>query len=130
MINRAHPLHFKPSLASSGKWLSRIRGLRANASRKSHAELNEATELDAGDPDQLAEDYRALKARYRSSTCLVDAAVRSNATWRLYARLFSRLYTEEWGNYIREKYGALPSVTYFESPVVVDNLTKEIVSDS
>ena len=40
------------------------------------------------------------------------------------------LYTEEWGNYIREKYGALPSITYFESPVVVDNLTKEIVSDS
>ena len=40
------------------------------------------------------------------------------------------LYTEEWGNYIREKYGALPSITYFDSPVVVDNLTKEIVSDS
>ena len=40
------------------------------------------------------------------------------------------LYTKEWGNYIREKYGAAPSVTYFESPVVVDNATNEIVSDS
>jgi hypothetical protein len=40
------------------------------------------------------------------------------------------LYTKEWGNYIKEKYGALPSVTYFESPVVVDNTTNEIVSDS
>jgi hypothetical protein len=40
------------------------------------------------------------------------------------------LYTKEWGNYIREKYGAPPSVTYFESPVVVDNVTNEIVSDS
>jgi hypothetical protein len=40
------------------------------------------------------------------------------------------LYTKEWGNYIREKYGASPSVTYFESPVVVDNVTNEIVSDS
>ena len=40
------------------------------------------------------------------------------------------LYTKEWGNYIKEKYGALPSVTYFESPVIVDNTTKEIVSDS
>ena len=40
------------------------------------------------------------------------------------------LYTKEWGNYIKDKYGALPSVTYFESPVVVDNTTNEIVSDS
>jgi hypothetical protein len=40
------------------------------------------------------------------------------------------LYTEEWGNYIREKYGAPPSVTYFESPVIVDNVTNQIISDS
>lgn len=61
MINCAHPVHFKQSLTPSGDWLSRIRGLRANASQKSHAELNEATELDAGDPDQLGEDYRDLR---------------------------------------------------------------------
>lgn len=40
------------------------------------------------------------------------------------------LYTKEWENFVREKYGAPPSVTFFESPVVVDNLTNEIVSDS
>ena len=40
------------------------------------------------------------------------------------------LYTREWENVIRERYGALPTVTYFESPVVVDNLTNEIISDS
>lgn len=40
------------------------------------------------------------------------------------------LYTKEWENYVREKYGSPPSVTYFESPVVVDNVTREIVSDS
>jgi hypothetical protein len=40
------------------------------------------------------------------------------------------LYTTEWVNSIRERYGAQPSVTYFESPVVVDNLTNEVVSDS
>jgi len=40
------------------------------------------------------------------------------------------LYTNEWGSYIREKYGASPKVTYFESPVVVDNVANEIVSDS
>ena len=40
------------------------------------------------------------------------------------------LYTPEWVDFIRERYGALPSVSYFESPVVVDNLTNEVVSDS
>ncbi len=41
-----------------------------------------------------------------------------------------RLYTEDWKKFVREKYGAPPSVTYFESPVLVDNVTHEIVSDS
>ena len=40
------------------------------------------------------------------------------------------LYTNDWVNSIRDRYGALPSVTYFESPVVVDNLTNETISDS
>ena len=40
------------------------------------------------------------------------------------------LYTKEWENVIRERYGAQPTITYFESPVVVDNVTNEIVSDS
>ena len=38
------------------------------------------------------------------------------------------LYTAEWMNFMRERYGAVPSVTYFESPVVVDNLTHEVIS--
>lgn len=39
------------------------------------------------------------------------------------------MYTESWKDYIRQKYGTDPSVTYFDSPVVVDNLTHEIHSD-
>ena len=39
------------------------------------------------------------------------------------------LYTDEWKKFIFDKYGALPSVTYFESPVVVDNALGEIVTD-
>ena len=39
------------------------------------------------------------------------------------------LYTDEWKQFIRDKYGASPSVTFFENPVVVDNLTGEILSD-
>jgi homocysteine S-methyltransferase len=64
MINCAHPSHFE-SVLSEGAWLDRIRGLRANASRQSHAELDEATELDPGDPIELAQQYRALRKRWK-----------------------------------------------------------------
>lgn len=60
MINCAHPTHFDDVLRGTGQWRLRIRGLRANASRRSHAELDEATELDAGNPVELGENYRAL----------------------------------------------------------------------
>jgi S-methylmethionine-dependent homocysteine/selenocysteine methylase len=63
MINCAHPSHFEPILAEEGDWLQRIRGLRANASSKSHAELDQSTELDAGNPAELGEQYRGLHAR-------------------------------------------------------------------
>jgi homocysteine S-methyltransferase len=61
MINCAHPTHFIPALAPAGNWLTRIYGLRANASSKSHAELNEASELDDGNPGELAVQYRDVK---------------------------------------------------------------------
>jgi homocysteine S-methyltransferase len=38
------------------------RGLRANASKRSHAELDAATELDAGNPRELGAEYRDLRA--------------------------------------------------------------------
>lgn len=59
MLNCAHPDHFGEVLRLP--WSARIRGLRANASRKSHAELNEAAELDRGDPAELAGNYAVLK---------------------------------------------------------------------
>lgn len=61
MINCAHPTHFEHVLTEGGLWSDRIRGVRANASRKSHAELNEATELDSGDPVELGAQYAQLK---------------------------------------------------------------------
>jgi S-methylmethionine-dependent homocysteine/selenocysteine methylase len=54
LVNCAHPTHIAPALAEPGAWRERIYGLRANASRRTHAELDEATELDAGDPHELA----------------------------------------------------------------------------
>ena len=61
MINCAHPTHFERVLAEGGVWLDRIHGVRANASRKSHAELNESTELDSGNPVELGAHYAHLK---------------------------------------------------------------------
>ena len=60
MINCAHPTHFRAVLEEEGPWLDRVRGVRANASTKSHAELDEAEELDEGDPKALAGEYREL----------------------------------------------------------------------
>lgn len=61
MINCAHPTHFEATLHAGGAWRARIRGLRANASKRSHVELDASTELDAGDPHELGEHYRALR---------------------------------------------------------------------
>ena len=61
MVNCAHPTHFADVLASGAGWTKRIGGLRANASRKSHAELDAATALDIGDPVELGEQYRELR---------------------------------------------------------------------
>jgi S-methylmethionine-dependent homocysteine/selenocysteine methylase len=63
MINCAHPTHFDHILTTGAPWLSRIRGLRANASTRSHAELDQATGLDAGDPVELGEQYSELRRK-------------------------------------------------------------------
>ena len=63
MVNCAHPTHFEDAVAGGEPWLERIGGLRANASTKSHAELDEAEELDEGDPADLAARHAALKTR-------------------------------------------------------------------
>ncbi len=63
MINCAHPTHFD-GLPGDGTWQGRIKALRANASSKSHAELDEATALDAGDPKELAAQYLGMRTKF------------------------------------------------------------------
>jgi homocysteine S-methyltransferase len=63
MINCAHPTHFEATLSANEEWTTRIRGIRANASRRSHQELNDAPDLDAGDPIELGNQYRDLLHR-------------------------------------------------------------------
>ena len=69
MVNCAHPTHFLPVLDEPGPW-GRILGIRANASTKSHAELDESEELDAGDPAELAAGYLEIGERLPHLTVL------------------------------------------------------------
>lgn len=70
MINCAHPTHFDEALQSDARWTKRIRGIRANASKRSHQELNDSSDLDDGDPHELADAYRELLARLPHITVL------------------------------------------------------------
>jgi S-methylmethionine-dependent homocysteine/selenocysteine methylase len=63
MINCAHPTHFQQTLDKEA-WTGRIAGLRANASRRSHQELNDSPDLDPGSPVELGSQYRELVRRH------------------------------------------------------------------
>ncbi len=70
MVNCAHPTHFEQALDRSAGWTKRIYGIRANASTRSHAELNESETLDAGDMQDLGRRYRGLRAAFPSMRIL------------------------------------------------------------
>jgi S-methylmethionine-dependent homocysteine/selenocysteine methylase len=70
MVNCAHPTHFEAELDTDEAWPERIRGLRANASTKSHAELDEAEDLDEGDPADLGARHAALRDKLPNLTVL------------------------------------------------------------
>ena len=70
MINCAHPSHFEDVLTTDEPWAERVRGLRANASTKSHAELNESTELDEGNPVELGRQHRELVNKLKNLNVL------------------------------------------------------------
>jgi homocysteine S-methyltransferase len=64
MINCAHPTHFQDVMKPDAAWTQRIRGIRANASSRSHAELDAASDLDAGNPAELGKQYADLLKLY------------------------------------------------------------------
>jgi S-methylmethionine-dependent homocysteine/selenocysteine methylase len=63
MVNCAHPSHFGQALVAGEPWVARVRGLRANASRLSHAEIDALPAPDPGDPEELGCEYATLKRR-------------------------------------------------------------------
>ena len=70
MINCAHPSHFASVLDPNAQWTGRIRALRANGSSKSHAELDEATDLDSGNPIAFGREHADLRSRFPHLTIL------------------------------------------------------------
>jgi S-methylmethionine-dependent homocysteine/selenocysteine methylase len=70
MINCAHPSHFDAVLDPDATWITRLRGIRANASSRSHDELDNATELDSGDPVSFGREYAELRSRFPNLTVL------------------------------------------------------------
>jgi homocysteine S-methyltransferase len=70
MVNCAHPTHVAKTLIAGEGWNVRVRGLRANASTMSHAELDAAESLDIGDIEDLGARYRALREELAQLTVL------------------------------------------------------------
>ena len=70
MINCAHPTHFENVLEKGESWTNRIRGIRANSSAKSHAELDESISLDEGNPAELGRQYRRLLSKLKTVNVL------------------------------------------------------------
>lgn len=91
MVNCAHPTHFSDVLEGSPTWAGRLGGVRANASTMSHSELDNAEELDAGDPLDLAARYQQLRVQVPALRVLggccgtdhthIDAISKSCVSW-------------------------------------------------
>ena len=83
MINCAHPTHFVDALDAGAPWVKRLRGIRANSSCRSHAELDNAPELDIGNPVELGAQYAVLRKRLPSLTVLARWLLRYRSPARV-----------------------------------------------
>jgi len=87
LVNCAHPQHIEPALTEPGAWRERVAGLRCNASTRSHAELDEAEQLDEGDPQSLAAGVAALHDSFPNLSivggCCGTDARHVAAMWRV-----------------------------------------------
>jgi S-methylmethionine-dependent homocysteine/selenocysteine methylase len=70
MVNCAHPTHYESKLLSGEPWVERIGGMRANASRMSHAELDNSTVLDDGDPIEFGRQFADIRSRLKRMNVL------------------------------------------------------------
>jgi S-methylmethionine-dependent homocysteine/selenocysteine methylase len=70
MVNCAHPRHILEALTAEGQWRGRVSGVRANASTRSHQEMDDAADLDEGDPVAFAHESLGLLAHLPALTLL------------------------------------------------------------
>ncbi len=70
MINCAHPTHFANVLDADAPWVSRLKGIRANSSSRSHAELDSSPDLDIGNPEELGGQYAEIRRKFPHITVL------------------------------------------------------------
>ena len=77
-----------------------------------------------------APKYRGVAGLLRKTYILSEDGATAGGVYLWKSRADAEaLYTESWKAFVREKYGTDPSITYFDSPIVVDNVTNEIISD-
>ena len=88
--------------------------------------LEKATDLFSG----TAQKYRDTPGLIRKYYLLSEDGGAFGGAYLWESReAAEQLYTAEWRQYIADTYGSEPSVTYFESPVIVDNLSGNIITD-
>jgi hypothetical protein len=74
--------------------------------------------------------YRGVQGLFRKIYVLSEDGATAGGVYLWNSRSEAEaMYTESWRSFVREKYGTDPTVTYFESPVVVDNVTQQILTD-
>lgn len=77
-----------------------------------------------------APTYQGVAGLHRKCYLLSDDGSTVGGVYLWESRAHAEaMYTEAWRSFVRGKYGTEPSVTYFDSPVVVDNVTGEVVAD-
>jgi hypothetical protein len=77
-----------------------------------------------------APKYRGVQGLFRKTYVLSQDGATVGGVYLWNSRHEAEaMYTEAWRAFVREKYSTEPIVTYFESPVVVDNVTQQVLTD-
>lgn len=77
-----------------------------------------------------APNYQGVTGLFRKSYVLSEDGGTAGGVYLWNSRAEAEaMYTESWRTFVAQKYGTDPTVTYFESPVVVDNVTHELLTD-
>jgi hypothetical protein len=85
--------------------------------------------------EKATETFKASVPRYAGFPGLIrkyylygaDDSVKGIYLWESRAAA-EKLYTAEFRKSVKERFGSEPKITFFETPIVIDNLTKETIA--